>query len=144
MPYVEPKQAWYTFFFGVRGLLRLFVAMLAFSYTIFVCKFLEANAGSPFSRLTNAITVAAGRWEIILLFTGLFSIALWFGFHSDVEPRGWGLYRMFSEECEDYDWWGRRIEGKRRQQISLREHVPLWSAAARRRLAFAPFFTRRL
>ena len=111
----SPKHAWYTFFFGVRGLLRLFIAMLAFSYTIFVCKFFDSDAGSPFSRLTNAITIAAGRWEVILLFTGLFSIALWFGFHSDVEPRGWGLYRMFSEECEDYDWWGRRIEGKRRQ-----------------------------
>lgn len=115
MPSVESKHPWYTFFFGVRGLLRLFVAMLAFSYTIFVCKFIGSGAGSPFSRLTNAITIAAGRWEIILFVTGLFSIALWFGFHSDVEPRGWGLYRMFSEECEDYDWWGRRIEDKRRQ-----------------------------
>ena len=115
MPYAEPKHPWYTFFFGVRGLLRLFVAMLAFSYAIFACSIFRNNSDSLFPRMTNAITVAAGRWEILLLFAGLFSIALWFAFHSDVEPRGWGLYRIFSEECEDYDWWGRRIEGKRRR-----------------------------
>ncbi|MHB8527801.1 MAG: hypothetical protein ACYDD2_16885 [Candidatus Acidiferrales bacterium] len=111
----NPKQPWYTFFFGVRGLLRLFAGLLAFSYAIFVCRFLVADRDPLLARLSNAMKIAAGRWEIIFLFTGLFSIALWFGFHSDVEPRGWGLYRMFSEECEDYDWWGRRIENKRRQ-----------------------------
>lgn len=99
----------------MRGLLRLFVALLAFSCAIFVCSSFASDPEPLSSRLTNAITVADGRWQIILLFTGLFSIALWFGFHSDVEPRGWGLYRMFSEECDDYDWRGRRIEGKRRQ-----------------------------
>jgi hypothetical protein len=112
MPYVAPQSPWYTFFFGVRGLLRLFVLTLALAYVIFACAAL-ADGGAILPRLAEAANAAAGRTEILALVTGLFSIALWFGLHSSVEPGRWGFYRMFSEECEDYDWWGRRISNRR-------------------------------
>lgn len=113
MPYVEPKHPWYTFFFGVRGLLRLFAMILALAYGIFVCASL-GDTGSIFYRIADAAGLAARRTEIIALVTGLFSIALWFGLHSSIEPGRWGFYQAFSEECEDYDWWGRRISNRRR------------------------------
>lgn len=112
MPSTEPKHPWYTFFFGVRGLLRLFVLTLALAYAIFVCAAL-GDGGPIMSRIVEAASIAAARTEILALVTGLFSIALWFGLHSSVEPGRWGFYQMFSEECEDYDWWGRRISKRR-------------------------------
>jgi hypothetical protein len=112
MPYVAPKDPWYTFFFGLRGLLRLFVLTLTFAYAIFVCAAL-GNSGSILSRIADAACIAAGRTEILALVTGLFSIALWFGLHSSIEPGFLGFHRIFSEECEDYDWWGRRILNRR-------------------------------
>jgi hypothetical protein len=112
MPYAAPKDPWYVFFFGVRGLLRLFVLILALAYAIFVLAAL-GDAGPVLPRLADAANIAAGHSEIIALVTGLFSIALWFGLHSSIEPGRWGFYQMFSEECEDYDWWGRRIPNRR-------------------------------
>ena len=113
MPYAEPKHPWYTFFFGVRGLLRLFSMILGLAYAIFVCASL-GDTGSILYRLLDAANLAARRMEIIALVTGLFSIALWFGLHSSIEPGRWGFYQAFSEECEDYDWWGRRISNRRK------------------------------
>lgn len=112
MPYVAPKSPWYTFFFGVRGLLRLFVLTFALGYSIFACAALD-DGGPLLSRLADAANIAAGRTEILALVTGLFSVALWFGLHSNIEPGFLGFQRMFSEECEDYDWWGRRISNRR-------------------------------
>lgn len=112
MPYVASKGPWYTFFFGVRGLLRLFSMTLALGYAIFVCAKM-GDDGSIFSRIAEAASIAAARTEILALVTGLFSIALWFGLHSSVEPGFLGFHRIFSEECEDYDWWGRRISNRR-------------------------------
>jgi hypothetical protein len=113
MPHVAPKTPWYTFFFGVRGLLRLFAITLALAYAIFV--YAALGDGGPFlRRLAQAAAFASGRMEILALVTGLFSIALWFGLHSSIEPGRWGFCQMFSEECEDYDWWGRRISNRRR------------------------------
>lgn len=112
MPYVASKNPWYTFFFGVRGLLRLFAMTFALAYAIFVCAAL-GDGGPILSRIAEAASIAAARTEILALVTGLFSIALWFGLHSSVEPGRWGFYQMFSEECEDYDWWGRRISNRR-------------------------------
>ena len=112
MPYAAPKHPWYTFFFGVRGLLRLFALTLALAYAIFVCAAL-GNGGPIIQRIAEAASIAAGRMEILALVTGLFSMALWFGLHSSIEPGRWGFYQMFSEECEDYDWWGRRISNRR-------------------------------
>jgi hypothetical protein len=111
--YTEPKQPWYVFFFGVRGLLRLFVLTLTFAYAIFVYAAL-GNGGPILSRLGDAANIAAGRTETLALVTGLFSIALWFGLHSSIEPGFLGFQRIFSEECEDYDWWGRRISNRRK------------------------------
>lgn len=113
MPYVAPKAPWYTFFFGVRGLLRLFVLTLALAYGIFIWAKL-GTTGAISSRIVEAASITAGRTEVLALVTGLFSIALWFGLHSSVEPGRWGFQRMFSEECDDYDWWGRRIPNRRR------------------------------
>ena len=112
MPYVEPKQPWYVFFFGLRGLLRLFVLTLALAYAIFACAAL-GDGGPILPRLADAANIAAGRTEILALVTGLFSIAIWFGLHSSLEPGFLGFQRIFSEECEDYDWWGRRIPNRR-------------------------------
>lgn len=112
MPYAVPKHPWYTFFFGVRGLLRLFALTLALAYAIFVCAAL-GNGGPIIQRIAEAASIAAGRTEVLALVTGLFSMALWFGLHSSIEPGRWGFYQMFSEECEDYDWWGRRISNRR-------------------------------
>lgn len=111
MPYIA-KSPWYTFFFGVRGLLRLFSMTFAVAFLIFMAAALRD--GDPiFPRLAEAASIAAARIGIIGLVTGLFSIALWFGLHSSIEPGRWGFYQMFSEECEDYDWWGRRISNRR-------------------------------
>lgn len=113
MSRVEPKAPWYTFFFGLRGLLRLFVLTLALAYGIFIwAKF--GTTGAISSRIIEATSIAADRTEILALVTGLFSLALWFGLHSNVEPGFLGFHRIFSEECEDYDWWGRRISNRRR------------------------------
>jgi hypothetical protein len=112
MSYVPPKEPWYVFFFGVRGLLRLFVLTLALAYAIFACAAFS-NSGPMLSRLADAATVAAGRTEILALITGLFSLALWFGLHSSIEPGFLGFHRLFSKECENYDWWGRRISDRR-------------------------------
>jgi len=109
---IEPKHAWYTFFFGVRGLLRLFAAILAFAYAIFICASFGAD-GSFFSRLSAAAICAFSHTAKLALVAGLFSIALWFGLHSNMDPGRWGFYRVFSKECEDYDWWGRRISDRR-------------------------------
>lgn len=115
MSYTAPQSPWYAFFFGLRGLLRLFVMILALAYAIFVSAAFGIGAGGPFlPRFTEAAAIAAGRTEVITLVTGLFSIALWFGLHSSMEPGRSGLYQMFSEECEDYDWWGRRLTDRRR------------------------------
>ncbi len=113
MAYVAPSNPWYVFFFGLRGLLRLFLMIFALAYGIFACAAL-GDGGPILSRLAQAASIAAGRTEIIALVTGLFSIALWFGLHSSIEPGRWGFYQMFSEECEDYDWWGRRVTDRRR------------------------------
>lgn len=113
MPYVEPKQPWYVFFFGLRGLLRLFVLTLAFAYAVFACAAL-GDGGRLLPRLADAAASAARHTEILALVTGLFSIAIWFGLHSSIEPGFLGFQRIFSEECEDYDWWGRRIPNRRR------------------------------
>ncbi len=113
MPHVEPKAPWYTFFFGVRGLLRLFVLTLALAYGIFIYAKL-GTGGEFFARIFEAATIAAGRTEVLALVTGLFSLALWFGLHSSIEPGFLGFQRIFSEECDDYDWWGRRISNRRR------------------------------
>lgn len=112
MPYVAPKHPWYAFFFGVRGLLRLFAMTLALAYAIFV--YAAIGDGGPIvSRIAEAASIAAARTEILALVTGLFSIALWFGLHSSLEPGRWGFHQIFSEECEDYDWWGRRTSNRR-------------------------------
>ncbi|MGB6874606.1 MAG: hypothetical protein WBD87_01095 [Candidatus Acidiferrales bacterium] len=113
MAYVAPKNPWYAFFFGLRGLLRLFAMILALAYVIFV--YAAFGDGGPIlPRLVDAASIAAGRTEIITLVAGLFSIALWFGLHSSIEPGRWGFYQMFSDECQDYDWWGRRVTDRRR------------------------------
>lgn len=112
MSYIAPKEPWYVFFFGVRGLLRLFALTLAFAYAIFACAAL-GNGGPILSRLVDAATIAAGRTGILALISGPFSLALWFGLHSSIEPGFLGFQRVFSEECEDYDWWGRRISNRR-------------------------------
>ncbi|MGC1107658.1 MAG: hypothetical protein WA876_14085 [Candidatus Acidiferrales bacterium] len=115
MAYIASKNPWYAFFFGLRGLLRLFVIILALAYAIFVCAALGIGDGGRFlPRFAEAASIAAGRTEIITLVTRLFSIALWFGLHSSIEPGRWGFYQMFSDECEDYDWWGRRVTDRRR------------------------------
>lgn len=111
---VAPQSPWYAFFFGLRGLLRLLALTLGFAYAIFAYAALGPS-GPILRRLAGAATIAAGRTEMLSLVTGLFSIALWFGLHSSVEPGRWGFYRMFSEECEDYDWWGRRISNLRKR-----------------------------
>lgn len=113
MPYARSKAAWYTVFFGVRGLLRLFVLTLALAYGIFIYAKL-GTSGEFFSRIAHAASLVAGRTEILALITGLFSVALWFGLHSSIEPGFLGFHRIFSEECDDYDWWGRRISNRRR------------------------------
>lgn len=113
MPYIAPNNPWYTFFFGVRGLLRLFAMTLALAYGIFVYAAL-GNGGPIIPRIAEAASIAAARTEVLALVTGLFSIALWFGLHSSIEPGFLGFHRIFSEECEDYDWWGRRISNRRR------------------------------
>jgi hypothetical protein len=112
MPYVEPKHSWYTFFFGVRGLLRLFCMILALAYGIFICASF-GSGGALFSRFADAAAIAFSHTLTITLVTGLFSIALWFGLHSSIEPGRWGFYQAFSEECQDYDWWGRRLPNRR-------------------------------
>jgi hypothetical protein len=112
MPYIESKAPWYTFFFGLRGLLRLFVLTLALAYGIFIWARL-GTTGAIGSRIVEAASIAAGRTEILALVTGLFSVALWFGLHSSIEPGFLGFHRIFSEECDDYDWWGRRISNRR-------------------------------
>ena len=112
MPYPAPKAPWYAFFFGVRGLLRLFVFTLAFAYGIFIWAKL-GTTGAIGSRFIEAASIAAGRTEILALVTGLFSVGLWFGLHSSIEPGFLGFHRIFSEECQDYDWWGRRISNRR-------------------------------
>jgi hypothetical protein len=112
MPYIAPKEPWYVLFFGVRGLLRLFALTLGFAYMIFAYAAL-GNGGPILSRIDEAATVAAGRTEILALVTGLFSLALWFALHSSIEPGFLGFHRIFSEECENYDWWGRRISNRR-------------------------------
>lgn len=113
MPYVDPKTPWYAFFFGVRGLLRLFAMTLGLAYAIFVCAKI-GNGGPIIPRIAEAASIAAARTEVLALVTGLFSIALWFGLHSSVEPGFLGFHRIFSKECEDYDWWGRRISNRDR------------------------------
>lgn len=112
MPYIAPKHPWYTFFFGVRGLLRLFAAILAFAYAIYICAALGTD-GPLAPRIAGAAAIAFSHTATLALVTGLFSIALWFGLHSSVEPGRWGFYQAFSEECEDYDWWGRRLPNRR-------------------------------
>ncbi len=113
MSCLESKAPWYTFFFGVRGLLRLFVLTLALAYVIFIWAKL-GTTGAIASRILEAASITAGRTEILALVTGLFSIALWFGLHSSIEPGFLGFHRIFSEECDDYDWWGRRISNRHR------------------------------
>lgn len=113
MPYAQPKAPWYAFFFGLRGLLRLFVLTLALAYGIFIYAKL-GTTGEFFSRIAHAASLVAGRMEILALITGLFSVALWFGLHSSIEPGFLGFHRIFSEECDDYDWWGRRISNRHR------------------------------
>ncbi|HKF53208.1 MAG TPA: hypothetical protein VKB26_12915 [Candidatus Acidoferrales bacterium] len=111
MPYVAPKNPWYTFFFGVRGLLRLFAMTLALGYAIFFYAKI-GDSGPIIPRIAEAASIAAARTEVLAMVTGLFSIALWFGLHSSIEPGFLGFHRIFSEECEDYDWWGRRISNR--------------------------------
>jgi len=112
MPYVESKHPWYTFFFGVRGLLRLFAMTLALGYAIFVCAKM-GDGGPIIPRIAEEASIAAARTKVLALVTGLFSIALWFGLHSSLEPGFLGFQWIFSEECDDYDWWGRRISNRR-------------------------------
>ena len=112
MPYIAAKHPWYTFFYGVRGLLRLLAANLAFAYAIYICAALGTD-GPLAPRIAGAAAIAFNQTGTLALVTGLFSIALWFGLHSSVEPGRWGFYQAFSEECEDYDWWGRRLPNRR-------------------------------
>ncbi len=94
-------------------MLRLFVFTLTFAYAIFIWAKL-GTTGAIGSRIIEAASITAGRKEILTLVTGLFSLALWFGLHSSIEPGFLGFHKIFSEECKDYDWWGRRISNRRR------------------------------
>jgi hypothetical protein len=107
MPAEESREPWYTYFFGVRGFLRLYpiaVGFGFFGFVIYVTELFPTHESLP-SRLLGSSRFALQDWRLILILAFVLAFMVWVcAVHG--AP---GLRKEFSDECKDYDWWGRRL-----------------------------------
>ena len=104
-----PKKHWYSYFFGIRGLLRLYPIIGTVVYSgFFFCALLMHSAGaSSHARLIQSARLALYFWGHVLVLAFIFTLMLWIRvIHA---ARGWAGAWAFSDECKEYDWWGRQV-----------------------------------
>ncbi len=117
---------WYTAFFGVRGLLRLFAVWVCLYSTVFFFWGALRSSHSEIRCVVDALGFVFEYRVVILLFSVISALPVWSKAISGTRENGsWAV----AEELRSYDWWGRPIHhphhGRKYTAYSLEEVVIL-------------------
>src|SRR5438445_13014556 len=100
----------YTYFFGVRGLLRLYPVVVTAVFSGFVLSAMMILTGRGLSHLTDSLTLSLYYWKHVLVMALYFAFMVWF---LAIHRRS--IFRRdasTSDELRDYDWWGRCVHAE--------------------------------